>query len=549
MEGAVAREGHLLTAGERVALERLVAIDGEARELWARLSLRRGSDARGGGERDAAEAPDRGDGPAIDARGTAERGRVPPVFRVAALRYDLDVTGAIARLAAAGLAHTVVPDERCVGAFDAPALKAACKRLGLPTSGARPALVERLRGRRWVDEPIVMLAHTGLVRRCELLYFQSPYRDRTSLVVERLGNLRWASYTPTGGPGLFRDRAALRAYERARAGAWVDPDEPLRIARAGRPELGLSPWRRAVAAVLSGDPDADTLGALVAAGASVHAQHALRLEREGRAREALAACRAAVEPVTAIALERTGRRLARTLGEGWAPRAPLPSAPVRRLRLAAGASARGRPTWVVDGTASTVEAAVLRLLAAADRRGIHAENWLWTSLYALCFRDLYFLPVPGMLPTARREGPLDVGTPGFYARRRDHVETRLRAIAAEGPARFVDGWMGERLAGLGAGEIVRDLCASIAPNTAAVILGRLAREGWAAARGMPDLYIFSGPKIRIADALPSRVDDRDHLVEIKGPGDALRDEQRVWHAHLLAEGIPVELWEVAGRIL
>jgi hypothetical protein len=530
IEGALVREGHLLTSGEAVALERLRAIDPAARELWARLSLRTGAAS----EDDAAPVG-------------------PPVFRVGSLRYDLDTAAAVARLAAAGLAHTTLPDDRCVPAFDVPALRAACVRLGLPTSGARAALVERLRGRRWVTEPVVMLAHAELVRRAELLYFQSPYTDRTTLVVERLGQLRWPTYTPTGGPGLFADRAALRAYERARAAAWTDPEEPLRIVLAGPPPPRgpLTPWRRALEAVLATDPPADVLGRLAAVGAPVRPLWALRLDREGRRGEALAVCRGAareVDRAAAIALERTGKRLARALGEGWAPLEPLRSAPIRRLRLPPGP--RGaRPTWVVDGEAVPVEAAVVRVLAQAGRRAWHAENWLWTSLYALVFRDLYFLPIPGMLPTPRRDGPLDVGTPGFYARRRAPIEARLAALAADGPAKFCAGWEGERLAGLHAGEVVHRSASMIAGKTAAAVLRRLAEEGWSAARGLPDLYIFSGPEGRVTGALPSRVEEGDALVEIKGPGDSLRDDQRVWHHRLLDEAIVVELWEVAGQIL
>ncbi|MFN7145652.1 MAG: VRR-NUC domain-containing protein, partial [Myxococcota bacterium] len=519
VEGALVREGHLFTTGEVVALRALLAVGAPARELWARLSLRTG----GGGEG-------------------------PPVFRVAALRYDLDVVGAVAELAEAGLAHVRLPDDRCLPAFDVPALKHACARLGMPIGGTRTALVERLRGKRWVDEPVVMLAHTELVRRCELLWFQSPYVDRTTLVIERLGQLRWPTYAPTGGPGLFPDRAALRTYERARAGAWRDPGEPLRLALAGRPEVGLSPWRRALEAVLAEDPDADVLGRLAGAGAPVRHAWALRLEKEGRRREALAVCAGEADDATAVALERTGKRLARALGVGWAPRPPLRLAPTRRLRLVPGPREGARPTWVVGDTALPVEAAVLRLLAEAGRVALHAENWLWTSLYALVFRDLYFLPVPGMLPTARRDGPLDVGTPGFHARRREAVEARLAALAEEGPSRFAAGWTGERLAGLYAGDVVSRWCASIPGKTAAAVLGRLAREGWAAARGLPDLYIFPGAATRVEGGIPARVEDRDLLAEIKGPTDTLRDEQRLWHAWLLDRGIPVELWEVAGQI-
>ncbi|MDP2313906.1 MAG: VRR-NUC domain-containing protein [Pseudomonadota bacterium] len=533
IEGALVQEGHLFAAGERVVLERLRSLDASARELWARLSLRTGS----------------GDGgPAGEGEGTPEPDRTPPVFRVASLRYDLDLAGAVATLAAAGLAHTTIPDDRCAPAFDVPALRAACVRLGLPTGGARAILVERLRGRRWVDEPVVMLAHLALVRRAELLYFQSPYVDRATMVVERIGQLRWPTYVPTGGPGLFRDRAALRAYERARAAAWTDADEPLRIVLAGRPTATLAPWRRALEAVLATDPAADVLGLLCAAGATVRGAWALRLDREGRRAEALHVCRAGlgeVDRAAAIALERTGKRLARALRQGWAPLAPLRPAPTRRLRLPPGP--RGaRPTWIVDGAAIPVEAAVVRVLTGAGRRASHGENWLWTSLYALVFRDLYFLPVAGMLPTARRDGPLDVGTPGFYTRRREAIDARLAALATEGPAPFVASWDGERLAGLYAGETVRGWSAAIPGKTAAAVLGRLAREGWSAARGLPDLYVFSGVEVRVAGAVPARLDQGDALVEIKGPGDSLRDEQRVWHDRLLHEGIVVELWEVAG---
>ena len=170
----------------------------------------------------------------------------------------------------------------------------------------------------------------------------------------------------------------------------------------------------------------------------------------------------------------------------------------------------------------------------------------WTSLYALVFRDLYFLPVPGMLPTARRDGPLDVGTPGFYARRREAIAVRLADLAERGPSTYVKGWSGERLAGLWSADAVRSVCARIPGPTAAAILTRLVKEGWAAARGLPDLYVLPGAEVRLPDSVPSRIASGDLLAEVKGPGDTLRDEQRVWHHHLLESGILVELWGVTA---
>ena len=271
-----------------------------------------------------------------------------------------------------------------------------------------------------------------------------------------------------------------------------------------------------------------------------------RSEREGRVAEAIAVCRDPhAAPVEGVALERTGRRLAHRARTGWVPRVPLREAPLRNVRLPAG-ERRARPTWHVDGEDRLVEPALVALLRLATRDALHAENWLWTSLYALVFRDLYFLPVPGMLPTARRDGPLDVGTPGFYARRREAIAVRLADLAERGPSTYVKGWSGERLAGLWSADAVRSVCARIPGPTAAAILTRLVKEGWAAARGLPDLYVLPGAEVRLPDSVPSRIASGDLLAEVKGPGDTLRDEQRVWHHHLLESGILVELWGVTA---
>lgn len=510
VEVALAREAALLSAGELRVAERILALDADARSLYARLTL-----------------------------------RVGPVFRVGGLRYGLDVPGAVGRLADAGLVHTTLPDAWCASAFDADALRAACRRLGLPGKGRREELVARLAGLRWVEEPVVMPGHRALIARLELFYFQRPWLDRGQLVVERLGLSRWPTYTPTGGPGLFPDRRAMTTWERARRGEWVDDGEPLRLSLAGARPVGLCPWRDALEAVLATDPPSEVLGALLGAGAPVRPRLALRLEAEGRPAEALACCLGDADPVDAVALERTGRRLARSLRRPMPPRPPLARPAERHLRLPEGPKAQGRPTWRVGEADLPVEAAVIACLAAAGRRAVHAENWLWTSLYALVFRDLYWLPVPGMLPSPRRAGPLDVGTPLFWENRREAVEARLREVAAEGTKKIVEGHKGERLEGLAGADLARSLAIEIPGPTTAAVLTRLVREGWRAARGLPDLYVFGGAASRVEGAIPGKVGERDFFAEVKGPTDALRDEQRVWHGFLVENGIPVELWWVA----
>lgn len=512
VQEALAHEGHLLTAGELCVARAILGLSPPACELYARLTLRQGA-----------------------------------VFRVASLRYDIDVPVAAAELVTSGLAHANVPDDLCLEAFDVPALADACRRLGLATQGTRGELETRLGGRRWRDEAVLLVSHPRLLARLERLCFGRTRLDRTSLVVERLGGLRWATYPLTGGRGLHGSRAAMALWERARAGAWADQEEAARVALDGPRTGGLDPWRYAVDAVLAAKPSSAVLGRLVAHGAAARPRWALALEAEGAVTAALEACEVGLAlgtPEERVALARTGKRLARKLRASWAP--VVQHAPIERVvRLQPAGRRAGRPLWRVEGRALTVEAAVLALPALRARGAVHAENELWTTLYALCLSDLYWLPVPGMLPAPRRDGPVDVGTPGFAERRRDAVRARLTAVEDLGTAVFSARWQGERLAGLSPDMV--PVVASIPAGVARVVLERLLAEGWSAARGLPDLWIPPGAAVRQQDILPAVIGEAPLLVEVKGPGDAVQDSQQAWFNVFGEAGIQQELWHVDGH--
>jgi hypothetical protein len=298
--------------------------------------------------------------------------------------------------------------------------------------------------------------------------------------------------------------------------------------------------------------DAATLQVLERAGASVAQPLALALEREGRVEEALGVCRAGVRGERAstdaaerLALDRTGARLARKLRRSWPPMA-LSAAPERVLRLARiGASRAGaRPRWRVADRELPVEAAVIEVVRAAGREAVWSENHLWTSLFALCFADLYFLPIPGVLPTPRRDGPVDVGTPAFARRRQPQILQRLHELRDGAAEKLLNRWGGERLAGLGAPDLARSVGPRLPGGLLAAVLARLAHEGWSVASGLPDLCLLPGPPVRVEGLLPAQLDGDAILVEVKGEGDALRDGQRAWHAALLESGISVECWWV-----
>jgi Fanconi-associated nuclease 1 len=198
---------------------------------------------------------------------------------------------------------------------------------------------------------------------------------------------------------------------------------------------------------------------------------------------------------------------------------------------------------------------VITELAGLGRRALHGEGAVWTTLFALLLADVYFLPVPGALPSRFLSGPLDLGTPAFPARRREAIAEVLAAVrAGEGPDR-VRGMharrCGEALAGAAWDVADADTLAAVADGVGggglAAIVERLLVEGFRAAAGLPDLVVLPGDAVEVAGAFPARLPASLVLAEVKGPGDTVRDEQAVWMDRLVSAAVPVELWRVRER--
>ena len=337
-----------------------------------------------------------------------------------------------------------------------------------------------------------------------------------------------------------------------------------RLIAAGPGAAVLDPWRYAVEArvlALESQPPAERaagLRELMDRGAGVRVPLARALEQAGDRAGALQTVLAGrdVRSGEGMACARTARRLARATRVRLPPGIELREAPVRSVRVPGGpALGEGlRPTWpTASGARVSIEPAVIDWLGALGRRAIHAEGTPWIALYALVFADLYFLPIPGMLPTRFRSGPVDVGTPGFYSRRRAAVEQRLEQVSKFGSLDYAMAHDGSRLAGLTSTAGALFLAEHAPPNMVTCVLRRLVVEGWSAAPGLPDLFVTGGPPRRVdealsgLDALPAKLQQTPFFAEIKGPTDTLRDDQRIWIDRLVENGISVELWELTGK--
>jgi hypothetical protein len=532
---ALGRGGLLLTRGERLVVDRIRALSGDAGAAYARLS-----------------------------------NRVTTIWPDDVVPVDV-----AQELVDCGLLSRLVTWSQRADALTMPALKQGCRTLGLPVGGKRADVVERLRGQtHWTDQGFLRLRHPRLILRLERWALLRRRPDRSAFVVGRLGVVRWPEYTPTPGVGLFATRSVwLRWSHRLRTMDAVPPDDWLLWLDAGdapapgRLSLVRPLTRRILEAARqlerAGEPQvASEIYARLADGGHVRAdgiaaRHALALEKAGQTPEALGVLTRALDdarPRHSVGIHRTAKRLSRRLKRGWPPAAPLRPITERRLRMTRVPSDEARPLWQGRDGGTVIEQAVIDTLSDLGRTALSAEGTLWRTLFAVLFADLYFLPVPGALPTRFLTGPVDLGTPQFEARRRSEVQNLFASIRSGNAEALIrdawSRWQGCALTGavwsaVSESELTA-LATGLGPEPLVAMLQHLLRHGLRSTSGLPDLVVLAGPVARI-DGFPSRMPTELFCIEVKGPTDSLRDGQRVWLDRLVSMGVLAEVWHVDER--
>ena len=253
------------------------------------------------------------------------------------------------------------------------------------------------------------------------------------------------------------------------------------------------------------------------------------LERTGQFTEALAlanlASQAPESPAEVQGLERLLPRVRRALGE--AVKVRRSAAPIERLDLCLPRHA-------------SVERAVCEALWAADAPVAYVENTLFNGLFGLLCWPALFAPMPGAFFHPFQAGPLDLHQPDFAQRRAalferclaelDSGEYRVTVLerfkAKYGLANPFVHWgaMDEAL--------LEMALACIAPTHLRACFERLLQDTKANRTGMPDLIQF----------YPASGSYR--MVEVKGPGDRLQDNQLRWIAFCQTHGLPVSVCHV-----
>ncbi|KAH7107558.1 VRR-NUC domain-containing protein [Auriculariales sp. MPI-PUGE-AT-0066] len=204
----------------------------------------------------------------------------------------------------------------------------------------------------------------------------------------------------------------------------------------------------------------------------------------------------------------------------------------------------GKSVWAgAHGQRLSVEELAIEWYSKKGFKALHSEGRVVTSLFALLFWDILFTDVPGAFETKFQSAPLDIFHDTFYASRRDLIEERLKRISSGGGRALieeVDGRERERQSvciGMRWDKFSRHDIVEIGDclgGPALAVMCRILCEDYAErVSGVPDLLAWD----------PSK--NKAKFIEVKGPGDQLRDNQRMWIHCLRNAGVEVELCKVA----
>lgn len=519
-----ARYADLLSAEESHFIARFGELPWPAQALLVRMVMRQGSHFRASklsyAEIGAIEAPAR---QLIELGWLSEQAPLEAAELAALLRKD------------ELLAHLPLADRRATQkktelleqllALDLPAQ---------PFAAWCPTLAERL----------YSLTVGELCDRLRLLFFGNLGQDWSEFVLADLGIFRYEPVAIGADSRAFRNREDVEHYlllreHRLRFEAG-EPMEALLATLEGFATANAYLQSRHARLLFQIAQQQERLGALEQALAiyerSAHAEARWRqirilekLDRPAEAHALAEAVQAAPHSDEEAQLaERALTRLRRKLALPAPPRQP--PCDERRIDLKLAPPAHG-----------SVELAVAAHLHDAQAPVYYVENTLLCSLFGLLCWEAIFAPLPGAFFHPFQSGPADLSSAEFHARRAGLFAACLQRLDDGSYQRHIRQLYRDKY-GIQSpfvfwsllGEELLDhalLCIPAAHLRACC--ERLLGDLKANRSGMPDLIQFY-PEQR-----------RYRMIEVKGPGDRLQDNQKRWLAFAAAHGMPVEVCYVS----
>ncbi|WP_454695022.1 VRR-NUC domain-containing protein [Achromobacter aegrifaciens] len=397
------------------------------------------------------------------------------------------------------------------------------------------------------DEPVWRVTVTEICERFRLMFFGNLHQDWSEFVLADLGVFQYETVPFDASSRAFQTREDVDCYLALHAcrlalDEGADADALMQAVQAC---ASGNPWlekRRAKVLLRIGQAcerarDWDAAQRVYEACAYPGARHRrIRVyERMARHGDALAlALQAQAEPESEEESQRLARmwpRLYRGAGQGVPARDPAPALLRTDLTLA-------RPT-----EPASVEFVTRDHLHRDDAPVHYVENALINSLFGLLCWPAVFAPLPGAFFHPFQRGPADLDAPDFHQRRAALFTQCLAQLDTPGYRDLILQRYADK-SGLQSpfvfwGSLSEDLLTQALDCLPAAHLKlyfeRLLRDVKTNRSGLPDLIRF----------WPS--ERRYELIEVKGPGDKLQDNQIRWLQYCVSHGMPVRVCHVSWR--
>jgi hypothetical protein len=403
----------------------------------------------------------------------------------------------------------------------------------------------------WPDapDPIFQVRIACLCERLRLMFFGNFRQTWSEFVLADLGIFRYESISLEGSARAFQTRAQIEQFCAIyRCRELLHAEAPLAEVLANvPPPLTGAAWieaKRAKVLFAIGqlyEKDHNLLQALDVYRRSSHPEARIRtirvLEKLDRLDEAA--------QLLTLVQQQPATELEAQLGARIFPRlrrklAQVRSAPARSVRHGGGILELELPQ---PDPPQRVELVVSEHLRTPDAPVLYVENTLLNALFGLLCWDAIFAPLPGAFFHPFHAAPADLLEADFQERRAAHFAACFTQLQT-GAYRDTILATFERKAGLQTPFVAWDwltrealeLALDCVPATH--LLGffqRLLADLRANRSGLPDL-IQLWPAER-----------RYRLIEVKGPGDRLQDNQVRWLSFCVARQIPVCVCKVSWR--
>jgi hypothetical protein len=394
------------------------------------------------------------------------------------------------------------------------------------------------------DERIYSINILSLCDRLRLMFFGNPRQDWTEFVLADLGLFTYERVDFPDSARAFQSRQDVDDYLhlhecRQRLETSINTAQLADIFNTVPAAPYANHWlegRRGKLLYHMGqqhERHRDWTGALACYARSAYAgarcRHIRVLERDGQSAAALSMATAALQApeneAEQQALLRMLPRLERQCGVNISVARKKNT--VRRIELALPAS------W----PAMRVEEEVLHHLSADDAPVYYVENTLINSLFGLLCWDAVFAPVPGAFFHPFQQGPADLLRAGFHDRRREQF----------------DACFGQLDSGQYRETILSTFKLKAGIQSPFVAWGVLSAPLLDLAMDcMPALHLKAAFRRLLADIRSNRsglpdliqfwpAEQRYRMIEVKGPGDRLQDNQLRWLDYCQAHGMPVDV--------